>query len=197
MYVFFFCMTRLPPGTTRTDTLVPYTTLFRSKLQEKARPEPRFPLAALRVDYSTLVPNEAWLSAGLASGVGELAEPWTTITRPAGVGRVLTLTAKSALAPAARDAAVQVNVAERGPPLYCLLHCQPAGACTDAVAVIVLPSITSVGCAAAMVPLLARVNAYSARNALRGSVAGPSIDSDRSACGGRSTSSAACALSLP
>src|SRR3546814_5794352 len=48
-----------------------------------------------------------------------------------------------------------------------------------------------------MVPLLARVNAYSARNALRGSVAGPSIDSDRSACGGRSTSSAACALSLP
>src|SRR3546814_2602797 len=71
----------------------------------------------------------------------------------------------------------------------CLLHCQPAGACTDAVAVIVLPSITSVGCAAAMVPLLARVNAYSARNALRGSVAGPSIDSDRSACGGRSTSS--------
>src|SRR3546814_9738032 len=68
---------------------------------------------------------------GLASGVGELAEPWTTITRPAGVGLVLTLTAKSALAPAARDAAVQVNVAERGLPLYCLLHCQPAGACTD------------------------------------------------------------------
>src|SRR3546814_18746013 len=60
-----------------------------SKLQEKARPEPRFPLAALRVDYSTLVPNEAWLSAGLASGVGDLAEPWTTITRPAGgeIGR--------------------------------------------------------------------------------------------------------------
>src|SRR3546814_1499727 len=81
-----------------------------------------------------------------------------------------------------------LNVAERGLPLYCLLHCQPAGACTDAVAVIVLPSITSVGCAAAMVPLLARVNAYSARNALRGGVAGPSIDSDRSACGGRSRS---------
>src|SRR3546814_20562806 len=48
-----------------------------SKLQEKARPEPRFPLTALRVDYSTLVPNEAWLSAGLASGVGELAAPCT------------------------------------------------------------------------------------------------------------------------
>src|SRR3546814_17738290 len=105
-------MMRRPPRSTRTDTLFPYTTLFRS--------------------------------------VGELAEPWTTITRPAGVGLVLTLTAKSALAPAARDAAVQVNVAERGLPLYCLLHCQPAGACTDAVAVIVLPSLTSVGCAAAL-----------------------------------------------
>src|SRR3546814_20186430 len=135
--------------------------------------------------------------SGWAAGVGELAEPWTTSTRPAGVGLVLPLTAKSALAPAARDAAVQVNVAERGLPLYCLLHCQPAGACTDAVAVIVLPSITSVGCAAAMVPPLARVNAYSARNALRGSVAGPSLDRDQSACGVRRHSSATSALSLP
>src|SRR3546814_7471829 len=73
-------MIRRPPRSTRTDTLFPYTTLFRSyplarklplraaagdggvwtavhpsqnsKLQEKARPEPRFPLAALRVDRS-------------------------------------------------------------------------------------------------------------------------------------------------
>src|SRR3546814_4806011 len=123
-------MIRRPPRSTRKDTLLPYTTLFRS----------------------------AWLSAGLASGVGELAEPWTTITRPAGVGLVLTLTAKSALAPAARDAAVQVNVAERGLPLYCLLHCQPAGACTDAVAVLVLPSITIVGCAAALDRKSTRLN---------------------------------------
>src|SRR5690606_6445785 len=36
-------------------------------------------------------------------------------------------------------------------------------------------------------------NVYSARNAVRGSVAGPSIDSDRSTCGGRSTSSDAAA----
>src|SRR5690606_6203901 len=151
-------------------------------------------LPALRLDYSTLVPNEAWLSAGLASGVEEPAEPWTTITRPAGVGRALTLTAKSTLAPAASDAAVQVKVAERTLPD--LLQCQPGGAATDAVAVIVLPAITSTGCAAATLPLLARVNAYCALNAVRGSVAGPSIDSARSACGGASTSSAACALSL-
>src|SRR3546814_4010072 len=34
MYVFFFLMIRRPPRSTRTDTLFPYTTLFRS-------PEPR------------------------------------------------------------------------------------------------------------------------------------------------------------
>src|SRR3546814_16748951 len=30
MYVFFFLMIRRPPVSTRTDTLIPYTTLFRS-----------------------------------------------------------------------------------------------------------------------------------------------------------------------
>src|SRR3546814_13211142 len=30
MYVFFFLMIRRPPRSTRTDTLFPYTTLFRS-----------------------------------------------------------------------------------------------------------------------------------------------------------------------
>src|SRR3546814_2497588 len=36
MYVFFFLMLRRPPRSTRTDTLFPYTTLFRS-LQRAAR----------------------------------------------------------------------------------------------------------------------------------------------------------------
>src|SRR3546814_11433156 len=31
LYVFFFLMIRLPPRSTRTDTLFPYTTLFRSE----------------------------------------------------------------------------------------------------------------------------------------------------------------------
>src|SRR3546814_12092011 len=31
VYVFFFLMIRRPPRSTRTDTLFPYTTLFRSK----------------------------------------------------------------------------------------------------------------------------------------------------------------------
>src|SRR3546814_19386500 len=33
---FFFLMIRLPPRSTRTDTLFPYTTLFRSFLDERA-----------------------------------------------------------------------------------------------------------------------------------------------------------------
>src|SRR3546814_18655844 len=31
LYVFFFLMIRRPPRSTRTDTLFPYTTLFRSR----------------------------------------------------------------------------------------------------------------------------------------------------------------------
>src|SRR3546814_7403231 len=40
-YVFFFLMIRRPPRSTRTDTLFPYTTLFRSK-------PPRPAMAAVR-----------------------------------------------------------------------------------------------------------------------------------------------------
>src|SRR3546814_15127135 len=32
-FIFFCLMIRLPPRSTRTDTLFPYTTLFRSKLE--------------------------------------------------------------------------------------------------------------------------------------------------------------------
>src|SRR3546814_5221240 len=37
MCVFFFLMTRRPPRSTRTDTLFPYTTLFRSPACVRAR----------------------------------------------------------------------------------------------------------------------------------------------------------------
>src|SRR3546814_16538257 len=39
----FFLMTRLPPRSTRTDTLLPYTTLFRSNLQPPPHRRPRQP----------------------------------------------------------------------------------------------------------------------------------------------------------
>src|SRR3546814_15046814 len=35
---FFFLMIRRPPRSTRTDTLFPYTTLFRSKYRGRGRP---------------------------------------------------------------------------------------------------------------------------------------------------------------
>src|SRR3546814_10275513 len=42
--VFFFLMIRRPPRSTRTDTLFPYTTLFRSAAPRRAeRPEHRDP----------------------------------------------------------------------------------------------------------------------------------------------------------
>src|SRR3546814_16788982 len=43
-YLCFFLMIRRPPGSTRTDTLLPYTTLFRSKV--------RTHLAALTAKYA-------------------------------------------------------------------------------------------------------------------------------------------------
>src|SRR3546814_7665461 len=45
---FFFLMIRRPPRSTRTDTLFPYTTLFRSceGARRKAEPEPRAPFEA-------------------------------------------------------------------------------------------------------------------------------------------------------
>src|SRR3546814_6407004 len=36
-FVFFFLMNRPPPRSTRTDTLFPYTTLFRSRPQARGR----------------------------------------------------------------------------------------------------------------------------------------------------------------
>src|SRR3546814_11809076 len=38
-YIFFFLMIRRPPRSTRTDTLFPYTTLFRSHYDARITPE--------------------------------------------------------------------------------------------------------------------------------------------------------------
>src|SRR3546814_19631656 len=40
LYLFFFLMIRRPPRSTRTDTLFPYTTLFRSPKSRKTLPLP-------------------------------------------------------------------------------------------------------------------------------------------------------------
>src|SRR3546814_1849285 len=43
MFLFFFLMIRRPPRSTRTDTLFPYTTLFRSFQQEHGSERPLLP----------------------------------------------------------------------------------------------------------------------------------------------------------
>src|SRR3546814_18330556 len=49
VFLFFFLMIRRPPRSTRTDTLFPYTTLFRSA-QSRRRHPPRRDLDARRSD---------------------------------------------------------------------------------------------------------------------------------------------------
>src|SRR3546814_13481194 len=48
-YCFFFLMIRRPPRSTRTDTLFPYTTLFRSGLVDRIGLEQRLGHAAVRI----------------------------------------------------------------------------------------------------------------------------------------------------
>src|SRR3546814_8022285 len=53
--MFFFLMIRRPPRSTRTDTLFPYTTLFRAKVAYETNPvqaivPPREPAAAVWVN---------------------------------------------------------------------------------------------------------------------------------------------------
>src|SRR3546814_7435947 len=65
--VFFFLMVRRPPRSTRTDTLFPYTTLFRSAGEDQRGVVPRGRRAADRLD-STLVKNFVpfgrWIGTG-------------------------------------------------------------------------------------------------------------------------------------
>src|SRR3546814_19919417 len=77
MYVFlFFLMIRRPPRSTRTDTLFPYTTLFRSPrnvVTDTVRVRPRFKVADGNDTTKT-----AYLPAGTADG-NNTASPTETI----------------------------------------------------------------------------------------------------------------------
>src|SRR3546814_6623052 len=77
MCVFFFLMIRRPPRSTRTDTLFPYTTLFRSWAHSRllARPEERKILMVISdgapVDDSTLSVNSgSYLERHLRQVIG-------------------------------------------------------------------------------------------------------------------------------
>src|SRR3546814_18829717 len=63
MYFFFFLMIRRPPRSTRTDTLFPYTTLFRSILLHLAEKDERLMPRDAQARANTL----AWLFAAYNS----------------------------------------------------------------------------------------------------------------------------------
>src|SRR3546814_17438392 len=73
---FFFLMIRRPPRSTRTDTLFPYTTLFRSERQERGRAQY---LSASAAVLSTLCAGDA----GLCRSLDECRAAWCGAAIPA------------------------------------------------------------------------------------------------------------------
>src|SRR3546814_18962466 len=75
--VFFFLMVRRPPRSTRTDTLCPYTTLFRSGVNwyfERAVTDAGLPSAAGRTTWSTLAGSVLPALSGGGGGLGRSEE---------------------------------------------------------------------------------------------------------------------------
>src|SRR3546814_14452502 len=87
---FFFLMIRRPPRSTRTDTLFPYTTLFRSTSRSSSSPRRRCARSAIPLDRLSFT--------DLARP--RVALPWrlAASTRPAPVSSALSLTSAAASA---------------------------------------------------------------------------------------------------
>src|SRR3546814_19194378 len=73
----FFLMIRRPPRSTRTDTLFPYTTLFRSAYGDRTLPGDKSRHAAPRFDFLV----------GFVENIAELADPKFRGVRAAQIGR--------------------------------------------------------------------------------------------------------------
>src|SRR3546814_18980848 len=79
-------MIRRPPRSTRTDTLFPYTTLFRSLFEGGLHAAPRLPkvlhvrsLTGIRIMGKTRLAGLAWAAAGLllaTAGAVDAARPY-------------------------------------------------------------------------------------------------------------------------
>src|SRR3546814_16117104 len=67
--IFFFLMIRRPPRSTRTDTLFPYTTLFRSHWRDDPEHHARS-LARLELDAQRLHPRRRPAGPGLGLRTG-------------------------------------------------------------------------------------------------------------------------------
>src|SRR3546814_4320393 len=64
--VFFFLMIRRPPRSTRTDTLFPYTTLFRSRYRSRSIARRTPPAVAELIECSLERPPKSTTTAGLS-----------------------------------------------------------------------------------------------------------------------------------
>src|SRR3546814_16991699 len=91
-FFFFFLRIRLPPRSTRTDTLFPYTTLFRSRMKEKVLQVRRPDDEAPRPYDKELVPatSQENVSPGIKWHAYDGPFPWlpnTTALTPAASGQ--------------------------------------------------------------------------------------------------------------
>src|SRR3546814_20323179 len=82
----FFLMIRRPPRSTRTDTLFPYTTLFRSPMA--ARGSQLLPSARVAADARLLQFERPLRGYGARSQIGR-AHVWTPVTNAHLVCRLL------------------------------------------------------------------------------------------------------------
>src|SRR3546814_16913242 len=69
---FFFLMIRRPPRSTRTDTLFPYTTLFRSTRARRLKRQHN--LGLVIVDYLQLLRGSGTVGRGPENRVQEISE---------------------------------------------------------------------------------------------------------------------------
>src|SRR3546814_15652020 len=76
---FFFLMIRRPPRSTRTDTLFPYTTLFRSQLGQGRVPAAFVEMRRERPAHITKHQGKSDLSAKVADGQAQALIPTTIL----------------------------------------------------------------------------------------------------------------------
>src|SRR3546814_11604674 len=78
---FFFLLIRLPPRSTRTDTLFPYTTLFRSIFEKRSNPiiDVIGEGASLLEQYYYLIHLTDWISYHLAKENGVEPDPTESV----------------------------------------------------------------------------------------------------------------------
>src|SRR3546814_13173580 len=69
LFCFFFLMIRRPPRSTRTDTLFPYTTLFRSQARMPFSADKETCMSLWTIDASAVAEDSRWQDFPIWAGV--------------------------------------------------------------------------------------------------------------------------------